>query len=349
MDKLPAGPHHHSRMTKRAARKQKAPVQSPPTTKGRRTRQRLLDAAEVVFGESGYERASIVEITRHADVALGTFYVYFPNKQAIFSELVTELGHGLRRRLAEAIGELSNRIEIEEAGCRAFLEFVRAHRNLYRIVRQAEFVDESLYRSYYQRLASSYVRGLERAVDAGEIRDLDPETVAYALMGIFDFLGMRWVLWNDRLPPRRVVEDVFRLIRHGLGPATLTARDPAADTQREQGSSSTPTRSARRAVAAETAVKKTVKKTATKKAAAKKPAAKKTAAKKPATKKTATKKAAAKKTAAKKAAAKKTATKKTAAQKPAAQKPAAQKPARKPKRSTQHPLERGRGTRASEG
>ena len=46
---------------------------------------------------------------------------------------------------------------------------------------------------------------------------LDPEAVAFALMGIFDFLGMRWVLWENRLPPKKTIDDVFTLIRDGLG------------------------------------------------------------------------------------------------------------------------------------
>ncbi|MCA9710009.1 MAG: TetR/AcrR family transcriptional regulator, partial [Myxococcales bacterium] len=71
----------------------------PATTRGQRTRQRLLDAAENVFGGVGYGRASIVEITRTAGVAQGTFYVYFPSKKAIFVELVWELNRKLRRSL----------------------------------------------------------------------------------------------------------------------------------------------------------------------------------------------------------------------------------------------------------
>ena len=78
----------------------------PATPRGQRTRQRLLQAAETVFGEKGYEHASIADITREAEVALGTFYVYFPDKQSIFVEVVDELGARLRRLIAEAVEEL---------------------------------------------------------------------------------------------------------------------------------------------------------------------------------------------------------------------------------------------------
>ena len=69
----------------------------PVTAKGRATRRALLDAAEAVFGEYSYDRASISEITRRAGVAQGTFYLYFPDKKAAFVELVHVLNHDLRR------------------------------------------------------------------------------------------------------------------------------------------------------------------------------------------------------------------------------------------------------------
>lgn len=188
----------------------------PVTARGQRTRQRILDAGEKVFGERGYEAASIVDITREAGVAQGTFYLYFNGKKAVFVELVGELGATLRRTLASAVEGLHDRIEVERAGLVAFLRFVQEHKNLYRIIRQAEFVDEALYRDYYRKLAEGYRDGLARAMKAGEIRKLDPEAVAFALMGIFDFLGMRWVLWEDRLPPKKTIDDVFALVRDGL-------------------------------------------------------------------------------------------------------------------------------------
>lgn len=189
----------------------------PATARGQRTRQKILTAAEEVFGERGYEAASIVDITRSAGVAQGTFYLYFPSKKAVFAELVDELGATLRRTLAAAVVELDDRLAVERAGLQAFLVFVQQHKNLYRIVRQAEFVDEELYRAYYRRLAKGYEEGLARAMKAGQVRKLDPEAVAFALMGIFDFLGMRWVLWEGKLPPKRVLDDVFALVRQGLG------------------------------------------------------------------------------------------------------------------------------------
>lgn len=188
----------------------------PVTARGQKTRQDLLDAAEIVFGEKGYERASIADITRTAHVALGTFYVYFPNKQAIFVELVEELGTRLRAALSEAVYGLSDRVEIEKIGFRTFFSFIVRHKNLYKIVRQAEFVDEEVYRRYYRRMAEGYMRGLERAVDQGQIHRIDPEVLAYSLMGIADFVGMRWVLWGGGRNMEPVLQSLGKFLEHGL-------------------------------------------------------------------------------------------------------------------------------------
>lgn len=195
------------------------------TSRGRRTRQQLLDAAELVFGEKGFEASSIAEITQRANVALGTFYVYFENKHALFVELVAQLGERLRKTLSTAVKGKTTRLEKERAGFRAFFEFAGKHRNLYRIVRQAEFVDEAVYLDYYRKLAAAYARGLKASMEQGELGRFDPEVIAYALMGIADFLGMRFVLWNEPEQLERAVDEVVEFIAHGLrSPARLKER-----------------------------------------------------------------------------------------------------------------------------
>ena len=168
------------------------------TKKGEKTRQHLLSVAEEVFGEKGYFNASIVDITQKAKVAQGTFYNYFPSKQTIFDELVRNMSHSFRREIREAIKSASSFEESQRIGFRTFFSYVKSHRNLYSIVQQAVLVDEELYRWYYDRLASGYIKGLEEAIGKEEIQKYDTETIAYCLMGITQFLGMRWVYWEDQ-------------------------------------------------------------------------------------------------------------------------------------------------------
>lgn len=186
------------------------------TSRGEATRQKLLAAAEEIFGTKGYYHTSIVDITLKAGVAQGTFYVYFPGKQDIFEELVRELSHNLRREISQAVKGITTRREAEERGFAIFFSFIKEHRNLYRIVQEVQFVDEELYKWYYRRFAQGYIKGLEAAMDTGEFRQLDAEIVAYALIGIAEFLGMRWVLWEREDVPEKALTTAMSLILEGL-------------------------------------------------------------------------------------------------------------------------------------
>ncbi len=199
---------------------------APPTavdgaallSKGRRTRRALIDAAEQVFAEVGWEAASIVKITERAGVSQGTFYRYFVSKHAIFDELVDDLNRRVRRAMTEGAAKGRTRAEIERHGFEGFFSFTAEHPALYRVIRQAEFASPQALRRHYERIAHGYSQALARSMEAGEIAEADPEVLAYVLMGIGELVGMRWILWNEpaEVPPR-VIDQMMSFIRRGLG------------------------------------------------------------------------------------------------------------------------------------
>jgi len=209
--------------------------------RGEATRDRLLEAAEEVFAEQGFFRASIAEITRRAGVAQGTFYLYFKAKEEIFRELVRKMSHDLRRTLQEATAPILDRRDVERVGLETFLQFVLQRRNLYTVMRECEFVDPELHRWHYTRLAEGYVRGLRLAMARGQVRQLDPEALAYFLMGAAHMIGMRWTYWENALPPREALESIVSVILHGIDPNGL-APDPDPATARSPTPRANPAR-----------------------------------------------------------------------------------------------------------
>ena len=93
----------------------------PLSSRGERTRRRLLEAAETVFAELGYHDASIVKLTEAAGVGQGTFYLYFASKKDIFDELVVDLNHRVRQAMTEAASQGTTRAEMERARVRRVL------------------------------------------------------------------------------------------------------------------------------------------------------------------------------------------------------------------------------------
>ena len=188
----------------------------PKTKRGRKTREKLLHAAEAEFGERGFPDASIASITQRAGVALGTFYVYFESKEEIFRALVSYMGELTRQWIGERVAESPDRLTAERRGVEAFIEFVRTHRNLYRVVSMAQFVAEDAFREYYSVFASAYGENLKRAAEAGDIREGDYEVWSWALIGMTVFLGMRYADWDEERPTEEVAAAVSELVSKGM-------------------------------------------------------------------------------------------------------------------------------------
>lgn len=168
---------------------------TPRTERGRRTLRKLLDAAATEFADKGFHEASISGITRRAGVALGTFYTYYDSKDAIFRALVSDMSAGVGRAAREALDPGMGALEVERVALRAFLAFAAEHKEIYRIIDEAEFVDPESYRTHYETIGSRIEERLQRGGESGEfIRGLGaPE--AWALMGMNVFLGLRYVIW----------------------------------------------------------------------------------------------------------------------------------------------------------
>ena len=189
---------------------------TPRTERGRKTLRRVLEAAGAEFGERGYHEAAITGITQRAGVALGTFYTYFESKEEVFRALVQDMSRSVRQHVAEAVKDAPDRIAAERIGLAAFIGFVRQHRELYRIIEEAQFVAADVYREHYRTFVDGYRRNLAAAAARGEIVDGEDEPRAWALIGMSVFLGMRYGVWEEDLSPAEVADVAIDLVAQGL-------------------------------------------------------------------------------------------------------------------------------------
>ncbi|NWF53170.1 MAG: TetR/AcrR family transcriptional regulator [Syntrophaceae bacterium] len=192
-----------------------------PLTKGESTRQAIFRAAEKVIGRLGGNRANISEITREAGVALGTFYVHFGSKRELIEGLVKYVNSQMRRELQRRVSQNQDRRDAERVGMIAFYEFLRKHREVYRVVPECEMIDREVSLWYYKKVADGYIQGLQRGMEKGEIRKLPPVFLARSLMGLIHFIGLKWIVWNTSAQPEvpdHILKDMITLILFGLKP-----------------------------------------------------------------------------------------------------------------------------------
>ena len=192
---------------------------TPRTARGERTLRKILDAALIEFGERGFSETSIVAITQRARVALGTFYTYFDSKEEVFRALVRDMSAQVRDTVAPALEGATDPLDAERRALAAFLRFVSGHKQVYRIIDEAEFVDPEGFRRHYEETAARILQRLRAGAEQGGVATagtaLDEEVRAWAVMGANVFLGLRFGVLGSE-DPDAVAEAANRLLRDGL-------------------------------------------------------------------------------------------------------------------------------------
>lgn len=161
--------------------------------KARRARQALLDAAAEVVGEYGYTGASIARITERANLAHGTFYNYFEDRQDILDQLLPTIDSRLLAAVETDIAQARTAIEAEDAGFRAFLNFALENPAFSRIVDEAGAGAPRARKAHFQRLSERFHGILHAGWKRGELPGYDEDelqTLAYILMASSNWLAM---------------------------------------------------------------------------------------------------------------------------------------------------------------
>lgn len=189
---------------------------TPRTERGRRTLRKLLDAAAVEFGERGFHETSISGITRRAGTALGSFYTYFDSKEEIFQALVRYMSEQLRDHVTPMVQAAPDEIAAERVGLGSFLGFVREHKEIYRIIDEAQFVDYASYRRHYETTVERIRQRLAAGAERGDVRADVGEVHAWAIAGMNVFLGMRYGLWDEAADIDDITRIANDLLANGL-------------------------------------------------------------------------------------------------------------------------------------
>ena len=193
------------------------PGKVPRTDRGRRTQRALLDAAAAEFGEKGFHDSSIVSITARAGVALGTFYTYFDSKEALFRALVSDISDQVRASVVTQLSDpKGDTLARERQAFVAFLAFAREHKELYRIIDEAEFVANPEWRAHYENAAQRILERLREGEAKGELAGPIDEAHAWAIMGMNVFLGLRYGVQQPERPLDEVAAIANGLIARGL-------------------------------------------------------------------------------------------------------------------------------------
>lgn len=154
-------------------------------------RRQILDAATRVFARDTYERASMDEIAREAQLSKGAIYLYFPSKRDLFMTLLDEDNNKINCLIEECISQNIDPVEKIKAFIKTVLDYFDENIEMMRIVmvefRRIVSHDDELFQTitvHYQWRMSRMRKMIQEARIAGILRPIPDALVVSFLGGI---------------------------------------------------------------------------------------------------------------------------------------------------------------------
>ena len=182
-------------MARAKSTRKKAAAEAAPQRKRRgvlsrvERRQHILTTARDVFAKLGYHQSTIDDIVAQAGVARGTFYLYFEDKRAVFSDLLdryfTQLTMAIQRiDVAEGASPVA---EQARANIRSILRVCLAERAMTKILfTDALGVDSTFDRkllTFYDAVVQLLTESLREGQALGIVADGEPRVLSYMTIG----------------------------------------------------------------------------------------------------------------------------------------------------------------------
>ena len=200
-----------------------ATTQDPGERAKQERRRQIMTAAKHVFADAGYHGASIHAIIERAQIARGTFYLYFESKAAVFDSILDQAMTDLRTRI--------HRIEVEDAGAPApqlqlrdqviaTLDYIVRDRPLATLLLSAGHTPDAeaaeRLDQFFAEVRDLLRRAMETGMEIGLLRHVDPQLVASAMLGMFR--GVVEQLIREPHPPavEHVVSEMLMVALRGV-------------------------------------------------------------------------------------------------------------------------------------
>lgn len=183
---------------------------------------RIIKAATKIFARKGFYQAKISEIAHEAQVADGTIYIYFENKDDILISLFEEQMKSVIENMVVKIKQLSDPVRQLEQFALTHLQLVEQNKDMAEIIQvelrqSSKFMKEyknEKFSEYLELISDIIRRGQEQAVFR---RDVIPGVAKRAFFGALDEMSRFWVLSSHKqYDIRTAAKQISRFFIEGI-------------------------------------------------------------------------------------------------------------------------------------
>jgi AcrR family transcriptional regulator len=159
----------------------------------------ILEAGREVFAELGFGAASVRDIVRRTELATGTFYNYFPDKEAVFRALIEDFGEEARRRVRSARRAATDARGFVEDSYRSYFEYIVEDPATFEVLQRNSGTMRAMFGDTQEPAgAEELADDLRAFIEQGLIPDIDVEYASATMVAVGVELGQRMI---ERDPP----------------------------------------------------------------------------------------------------------------------------------------------------
>ena len=191
--------------------------------RSRETLRRIVEAAQEVFSEKGYEKATVAEIISRARIGHGTFWLYFHNKDDLLRYLLQDMirefeaFEWFREGGAEGLSVKTPQ-EVEEV-IRAVMGIFARYATIHPLVVRAS-LESADFRHALEELNQPFLRIVERKVaehlEEGRCRDLDPAVTSQIIVTMLEYANLQWLSRGSPADREALIHNLSTIIYHTL-------------------------------------------------------------------------------------------------------------------------------------
>jgi AcrR family transcriptional regulator len=182
----------------------------------------ILDAAEHVFTKKGFDLARMDDIAGQTGLSKGTLYLYFKSKDDLIIAILDRIFAGIFKQLE---ARKDNQLSAAQAVLQFTEEAIRDYKKMLRLMPVAYEILALAFRNktvqtalnqYFRRYMQVLVPIIQRGIDSGEFRRVDPNEVAIAAATIYEGTVLLWVYDSTLVDLERHMRSSIKLLLEGI-------------------------------------------------------------------------------------------------------------------------------------
>ncbi|MGB8453007.1 MAG: TetR/AcrR family transcriptional regulator [Anaerocolumna sp.] len=183
-------------------------------------RKEIAEAAKELFTDYGYKAVSMEQIAQKSNVAKGTLYLYFKDKEDLFIYLVEEFIKQLNSLVQEIENKKLSLIDEIHEVIYSLLMYRKSQKLIYRISKEAKEFRTQLSCKAIDMLddtISVYLeKRLNNAVEKGLIKPCNTTILAFLVIKVYTAIAFEWEEKHEPLNEREIAESVKNFLKQGL-------------------------------------------------------------------------------------------------------------------------------------